>query len=194
MKASPSYGYGFLPLNAKHEARERDYFFALGFACWGMWAGAGAVQLFARLGTRWRFAGVAVAVLPFFLNFSATDRAHGPAAMAPLDSARRILTPAPRNAVIFAYGDNDTYPVWYAQQVEGDRLDVTTVTIPLLGAEWYRAELARRHNLLTNDYVGKWRGFGATMSEICTAARSLGRPVIAKSVADRPAIPAACSN
>jgi hypothetical protein len=65
---------------------------------------------------------------------------------------------------VFAYGDNDTYPVWYAQQVEGDRLDVTTVTVPLFGAEWYRAELARRHKLLTNDYVTKWRGFGATMS------------------------------
>jgi hypothetical protein len=194
MKASPSFGYGFLPVNAKHEARERDYFFALGFACWGMWAGAGVVRVFARLGTRMRFAGLAIAVVPFFLNFNATDRAHGPEATAPLDSAKRILIPAPRNAVVFAYGDNDTYPVWYAQQVEGDRLDVTTVTIPLLGAEWYRAELARRHKLLTNDYVTQWRGFGATMSEICTTARSLDRPVVAKRVADRPAIPEACSD
>ena len=39
LKAGPSYGVGFLPTNAPHEARERHYFFVLGFVCWGLWAG-----------------------------------------------------------------------------------------------------------------------------------------------------------
>jgi hypothetical protein len=193
MKASPSYGGGFLPLNAKHEARERDYFFALAFICWGLWAGAGAVRSFAKLGTRWSYAGVLVAILPFFLNVPATNRARSPEATAAIDSARRILLPAPKRAIVFAYGDNDTYPVWYAQQVENIRRDVRVVTIPLLGAGWYRTELARRDSLLSQEFVSSWRGSTPTMEAICTAARKAGRPVIAFVVRDRPALPPACS-
>jgi Protein of unknown function (DUF2723). len=74
MKASPSYGEGFLPTYAKHEARERDYFFALGFVCWGLWAGAGAVALFRRLNPRAAVAGVALAAVPMVLNWSAVNR------------------------------------------------------------------------------------------------------------------------
>jgi hypothetical protein len=192
MKASPSYGEGFLPLNAKHEARERDYFFALGFLCWGMWAGAGAVRAFARAGPRLRYAGLLVAVAPFLFNFSATDRAHGPSARAARDSAMRILTSAPKNAVVFAYGDNDTYPVWYMQNVEDVRGDVTTITIPLLGASWYRAELARRHTLLDRDKIEHWRGYEETLASVCARAVEMNRPVVAKVVRDRPAPPKNC--
>lgn len=192
MKASPSYGHGFLPANASHEARERDYFFALGFVCWGLWAGAGAVRAFARAGPRLRYVGVIVAILPFFLNFSATDRAHGANARAARDSAMRILASAPRNAVVFAYGDNDTYPVWYAQQVERFRTDVTTITIPLLGAGWYREELARRHGLLDEDKVVHWLGYEGTLAIICGNAREIGRPVVAKQVTNRPKPPPVC--
>jgi hypothetical protein len=177
MKAGPSYGEGFLAAGAKHEARERDYFFALGFVCWGMWAGAGAICAFARLGRRTGVIGLAVAILPFFLNRPAVDRSNIPAGTAPIDSAGRILHPAQRNAVVFAYGDNDTYPVWYAQQVEHTRRDVTVITIPLLGATWYRAELARRYGLLSPEYVRTWRGVDATIAAIVTAAVKLGRPV-----------------
>jgi hypothetical protein len=192
LKAGPSYGEGFLPPGAKHEARERDYFFALGFLCWGVWAGAGAVRGFSRLNSRWKYAGVLVAILPAFLNAPATNRARKPDATAAIDSARRILLPAPQRAVVFAYGDNDTYPVWYAQQVENARRDVTLVTIPLLGATWYRAELARRDSLLDDSYVAKWRGPAPTMEAICAAAKKSGRAVIARPVRDRPAIPSGC--
>ena len=176
MKASPSYGHGFLPPGAKHEARERDYFFALAFVCWGIWAGAGAVTSLRRLGPRAAFAGLAVAALPFALNFSAVDRSSPPVATAAHDSALRILAPAPSRAVVLAYGDNDTYPVWYAQEVEGIRRDVTTVTVPLLGASWYRAELARRHELLED--LG-WRGTDSVLAMLCRETLEAGRAFIA---------------
>jgi hypothetical protein len=194
MKASPSYGGGFLPETAKHEARERDYFFALAFLCWGVWAGAGAVRIFMRVNPRWAFAGIIVALLPAVLNMPATNRRAGLDEVAPRDSALRILTPAPPNAVVFAYGDNDTYPVWYMQQVEQKRRDVTTVTIPLLGARWYRAELARRFNLLDSDHVDRWRGDESTLANICDGAARLRRPVVAKKVRDRPGIPKNCQS
>jgi hypothetical protein len=129
---------------------------------------------------------------PFFLNFKATDRARGPEAHAARDSAMRILSNSPQHAVVFAYGDNDTYPVWYMQQVEGYRTDVTPVTIPLLGASWYRAELARRDSLLDADKVAHWRGYNATLGTICIRAHEKGRPVVAEIVRDRPAIPDEC--
>ena len=183
MKASPSYGHGFLPPGAKHEARERDYFFALAFVCWGLWAGSGAVSYFRRFGARWGLAGVAVAALPFALNFSAVNRSAMPVATAARDSALRILTGAPARAVVFAYGDNDTYPVWYLQEVEKLRRDVTTVTVPLLGAGWYRAELSRRHGLMD---LSQWKGADSALTLICRLASEQGRPVVAQGGAGRP--------
>jgi len=178
MKASPSYGEGFLPLGATHEARERDYFFALAFICWGVWAGGAAVRIFARLHPRARYAGIAVAFLPAVLNWSAVDRRSDAVSHAARDSAMSILSSAPPRAVVFANGDNDTYPVWYLQQADGIRKDVTVVTIPLLGAQWYRQELLRRQQLLELPYVAQWRGVGETYSAICSKSRQLGRPVV----------------
>ncbi|HUQ46669.1 MAG TPA: DUF2723 domain-containing protein [Gemmatimonadaceae bacterium] len=192
MKASPSYGEGFLAATAKHEARERDYFFALGFICWGLWAGAGSVALLRRLNPRAALVGVAFASLPVILNWSAVDRRQSPKAFAARDSAQRIFSRAPMNAVVFALGDNDTYPVWYMQEVEGRRRDVTSITLPLLGAKWYRQELARRHQLLDSGYVDDWKGIGKTYANICTRARELGRPVRAPSITGAPPVPEPC--
>ncbi len=150
------------------------------------------MRAFATARPRLRYAGLFVAVAPFLLNFSAIDRAHGPGARAARDSAMRILTSAPKNAVVFAYGDNDTYPVWYMQSVEGIRRDVTTITIPLLGASWYRAELARRHRLLDRDKIEHWRGYEETLASVCARAAEMNRPVLAKVVRDRPEPPKNC--
>jgi hypothetical protein len=194
MKASPSYGAGFLPAAAKHEARERDYFFALGFMCWGMWAGAGAVRFLRGFGWQGRAVAVCIACLPGILNFNAVDRSRWPQAYAARLNAQRDLIPDPRNAVFFAAGDNDTYPVWYMQEVEGLRRDVTPVTLPLLGATWYREELARRHHLLGPEFVESWRGLGPTYAELCTRSRALGRPVLVPRMAGAPPVPPSCKN
>jgi len=86
-----------------------------------------------------------------------------------------ILDELPQRAVVFVAGDNDSYPLWYAQQVEGRRRDVTVVTTPLLGAPWYGRELERRYGLLPVA------GNGAVdlKRRIADAARSKGRPVAA---------------
>lgn len=192
MKTSPSYGEGFLAATAKHEARERDYFFALGFICWGLWAGAGSVALFRRLNPRAAVAGVAFAALPMFLNWNAVDRRGSPKAFSARDSAQRILTRSPQNAVVFAVGDNDTYPVWFMQEVDGLRRDVTTVTLPLLGAKWYRQELARRHALVGQEFVDDWRGVGATYANICKRARELSRVLVTPDIDGAPPVPQTC--
>jgi hypothetical protein len=77
-------------------------------------------------------------------NWPSANRAKSPDGSAARQVALALLGSAPRDAVLFLDGDNDSYPVWYLQRVEGVRRDVLPVTIPLLPAEWYPAEIARR--------------------------------------------------
>ena len=172
LKAGRSFAWGFIPDDAKHEARDRDYFFVLGFWAWGIWAGLGAVDLARRLRLS-NWIGVAAAALPIALNWSAVNRRSEPEASMPRELASALLEQLPPRTVLFVAGDNDTYPLWYAQAVEGMRRDVTVVTLPLLGAEWYVAELRRRWGLSSN---------GAGLPErvarqIASSARAQGRPL-----------------
>jgi len=197
LKASPSYGGSFIPATARHEARERDYFFSLAFMCWGLWAGFGAVRLLRRLGRKspsdelfvnapamtkvrvsWLpVAGVLAALVPIALNWSAVSRRIEPGSSEARRGAIRVLATAPPAAVILAHADNETYPVWYLQEVERRRRDVTIVVVPLLPATWYRAELARRHALLPEDFVPTWKGARRLLAAICDAAARQNRPV-----------------
>lgn len=175
MRASPSFGWGILPANAIREARERDYFFVLSFWAWGLWAGYGAVTLAQRLRVRPLF-GVLVAALPLVLNWSAITRRHEPEAELPRRLGDALLNSAPTRAVLFVDGDNDTYPLWFLQQVDSLRRDVTVVTVPLLGADWYKAELSRRYGLLPTGARGSERDL---TESIAARARDQGRPVAA---------------
>lgn len=183
LHAGPSYGFGILPGDAPHEARERDYFFAIAFALWGAWAGIGATRLGAWVAGRLNKASAAgavalfVAASPLALNWRATNRAQdGPPTLA-ARFARALLDSTSPNAVLLVAGDNDTYPLWYEQIVERRRPDVTVVTIPLLPAQWYRAELSRRHKLIQNSAVDSWRGLEATIEAVAARAGELGRPL-----------------
>lgn len=184
LKAGPSFGYGVLPPDADREARERDYFFALGFAAFGLWVGQGAVvlgRIVARRARRpqLRVAGLALAALPIALNWRGVDRRRQPAASLPNAFARATLESVPPRAVLFVAGDNDTYPLWYAQVAGNIRRDVSIVTVPLLGAEWYRAELARRGALYERLDTARWRGEKAEVAAIGAHASRHGRPIAA---------------
>ncbi|MBA3559127.1 MAG: DUF2723 domain-containing protein [Gemmatimonadaceae bacterium] len=176
-KAGASLGYGLVP-DVSHEARERDYFFALAMWVWGTWAGYGAVALASRFSARLVPIGVMVAVLPVVLNWRAADRRRGPDAGLARTSADAILWSAPRNAVLLTAGDNDSFPLWYLQTVEQARADVTVVVTPLLGALWYREQLERREGVLVNEEIVRtWRGLAPTIASIAATARTNGRPL-----------------
>src|SRR5438105_4816321 len=116
--------------------RERDYFFVVSFKVWGVFAAFGLVLL-----VRWfsqvssARAGLAVAsflaLVPFAANFKAASRRHGPDATAARDFAYNLVQSVEPYGVLFAYGDNDTFPVWYLQEVEGIRQDVTLINLSL---------------------------------------------------------------
>ena len=177
LRAGPSFGYGILPDDAPREPRERDYFFALAFFTWGMWAGIGAVAAALRVARGRAWIGVVVAALPIALNWRAVDRGRMPEAAVPRALARELLAAVPERAVLFVWGDNDTYPLWYLQQVEGVRTDVTVVTVPLLGADWYRDELRRRHALVRTEDLASWRGQSEEVAAVAERAREADRPV-----------------
>ena len=174
----PSIGYGILPNTFPREARERDYFYVFGFWAWGVWAGIGVVAA-ARRTRRPAWAGVLVACLPIALNWRAVTRRVEPEARMPLALARAFLESTPEDGVLFAMGDNDSYPLWYAQQVKGVRPDVAIVTIPLLPTRWYREQIAERFDLMDSADVLGYDGRWAESSRIAGRAAQLGRPVAA---------------
>ncbi|MES3033975.1 MAG: DUF2723 domain-containing protein [Gemmatimonadota bacterium] len=143
LRAGPSYGVGVLPAGALHEARERDYFFALAFWVWGLWIGIGACALARR-----RQVPVALAaVVPLAMcvgSWRAVTRAAWPDRSLASAVAGELLQHVPRNGLLLTAGDNDTYPLWYRQAVDGLRPDVQVVVMSLLPADWYLREGARR--------------------------------------------------
>ena len=132
-----------------HEVRERDYFFDVSFQMWGVFAALGVARLAAILAARRRAVvgialGVVVTIFPFGANFMAASRRHGADAYAARDFAYNLLQSVEPYGVLFGFGDNDTFPVWYLQEVEGVRQDVTLINLSLANLDWYLRQLAQR--------------------------------------------------
>ena len=145
------------------EVRDRDYFYLWSFSAWGVWAGLGLMfiwesiaSLFGsekqKLGrelvdeprsTSWLKASpiLAVALIPLFTNWSTAPR-RGQTETA--DFARDLLNSVEPYGVLVVVGDNDTFPLWYAQEVEGVRKDVVVANTSLLNTDWYTRQLIRR--------------------------------------------------
>ncbi|MBN2289829.1 MAG: tetratricopeptide repeat protein, partial [Candidatus Glassbacteria bacterium] len=134
-----------------HEVRERDYFFIVSFAFFGVWSGLGLAAVLDRLRKAFAvdtddpklrkpvFYLLAAAVLlpglvPLILNFGKVDRSGN---YIPPDYARNVMNSLEPGAIIFTNGDNDTYPLWYIREVEGVRTDCRVVNLSLLNTGWY---------------------------------------------------------
>lgn len=145
------------------EVRERDYFFIVSFSLWGLWAGIGLAALWQWFGARMQDArGAAaterpplaaaavfiVALIPLAFNWSWASRAHDWTAR---DWAVNLLNSVEPYGVVFTNGDNDTFPLWYAQEVEGVRQDVTVIVMSYLNTDWYVQQI----NKLTAPCAGR---------------------------------------
>ena len=168
------------------EVRDRDYFFTPGFVFFALVIGLGISRvlsyLLEELG-KWkvnqRISGIAVYGLSavFLLApLSTLQRGlHSPNNRRnnylPYDYAYNILNSCERDAIIFTNGDNDTFPLWFIQEVENIRKDVRVINLSLLNTDWYILELKNRMNVpisLTYDQI-KWseevrRSDGITIS------------------------------
>ncbi|MFW5951481.1 MAG: protein O-mannosyl-transferase family [Gemmatimonadota bacterium] len=136
-----------------HEVRERDYFFIVSFSMWGLWAGIGIFTLWRRMAQRLSDAGsfatggrryamaspvLILAILPLVLNWGRADRSDDYAAR---DWAYNLLMSVEPYGVLFTNGDNDTFPLWYLQEVEGIRRDVTVIVMSYLNTPWYAQQI-----------------------------------------------------
>lgn len=188
LRAGPSFGVGVLPADAVHEARERDYFFVLGFWAWGLLAGAGVTVIAATLARRLpapvALLPLSLVLVPVLANRPVADRTLEPMASLPRTYARLLLDAVPQGGVLVSGGDNDTFLLWYLQQVEDYRADVSIVTVPLLGAEWYRGDLAAQR-LLDSAYVRQWAGLNSSLQSVMRNAALLRRPVRVSALLER---------
>ena len=146
-----NFKYGFslypdIPIDF-HEVRERDYFYILGFYVWGLYAGMGIAVVWERVARRLNEGRqsylraspvLGLALIPLVFNFGLADRRGDFAAR---DWAYNILQSLEPYAILFTNGDNDTFPLWYLQEVEGIRRDVTVIVHSYLGTSWYPKQL-----------------------------------------------------
>jgi hypothetical protein len=140
------YGYswpgdGQIPMEWR-EVRERDYFFIVSFSLWGVWSGIGLAALWQTLAARiarpralaLTAPVLAIALIPLAFNWGWADRANDYSAR---DWAYNLLQSVEPYGVLFTNGDNDTFPLWYLQEVEGIRRDVTVMVMSYLNTPWY---------------------------------------------------------
>lgn len=138
---------------AGNQPRERDYAYVGSFYAFAIWIGLGVMQVkewlqkllpsnIANL-TAALVTLLAVPVLMASQEWDDHDRSKKTLAR---DLARNYLESCAPNAILFSYGDNDTYPLWYAQEVEGIRRDVRVINYSLLGIDWYINQLRYKVN------------------------------------------------
>ena len=148
---------------APHEVRDRDYFFLWSFSAWGVWAAFGllyvwesvaalfgtdtvkvgreSVTLPTQRGLAFGAPVLALAFVPLFANWHWASRAGHRDTR---DFAADLLNSVEPYGVLITVGDNDTFPLWYAQEVEGIRKDVVVANTSLLNTDWYVRQLIRR--------------------------------------------------
>ncbi len=135
-----------------YEPRERDYAYAGSFFAYSIWVGLGITGILElikhALGNN-RIAaygalGLSFAAVPLWMahqNWPSHDRSDNYVAR---DYAYNLLNSVEENAIIFTNGDNDTFPLWYLQEVERIRTDVRVVNLSLLNTDWYIRQLRDR--------------------------------------------------
>jgi hypothetical protein len=133
------------------EVRERDYFFIVSFSLWGLWTGIGIAALWQSLADWLERKGRAqslataspvllLACLPLVLNWTWASRKNDYSSR---DWAYNLLMSVEPYAIVFTNGDNDTFPLWYLQEVEGIRQDVTVMVMSYLNTPWYVRQIKR---------------------------------------------------
>jgi hypothetical protein len=133
------------------QPRERDYAYSGSFYAFAIWIGLGVMAIFDSLGSRFRKGAPAIALSLICLllvpgimareNWDDHDRSGRYTAR---DVAADYLNTCAPNAILFTNGDNDTFPLWYAQEVEGIRTDVRVVNLMLLNMDWYIDQMKRK--------------------------------------------------
>lgn len=133
------------------EPRERDYIYVGSFYIFTIWIGVGVMfiadllkKILSNDVTR-AIASTAIAlVAPVIMVAQGWDNHNRNHRYHSVDFARNMLNSCAPNAILFTGGDNDTFPLWYVQEVEGFRTDVRVCNLSLLGTDWYIDQMKRK--------------------------------------------------
>jgi len=126
-----------------YQPRERDYAYVGSFFAFAIWTGIGALGVLQILKIQLKKTTtplllslilLGIPTLMAYENWDDHDRSNRYTAR---DFAKNYLSSCKPNAILFTMGDNDTFPLWYVQEVEGYRTDVRVVNLSLLNTDWY---------------------------------------------------------
>ena len=139
---------------APNEPRERDYAYAGSFYAYAIWIGLGVLGLFEYFTQRIKqlnttgvaciVTGICLFAIPINMAAENWDDHTRAGRYATIAHAKNYLNSCEPNAILFTYGDNDTFPLWYAQEVEGVRRDIRIVNLSLLAGPWYIDQIRRK--------------------------------------------------
>ena len=136
------------------EPRERDYALVGSFYVFAIWIGMGAFYLSNELRKIWNNAwaksiavGICLISVPFLMAYQNWDDHDRSGRYTAQSVAKSYLTSIQKDkgAMIFTIGDNDTFALWYAQDIEGYRTDVRPINTSLLATDWYIDQMKRKN-------------------------------------------------
>ena len=154
------------------EPRERDYAYGGSFYVFCIWIGFSVFALTDILKKYLKpetavgiVLGTCLLAAPVLMGFQEWDDHDRSQRTTVRDMAADYLHSCAPNAILFTYGDNDTYPLWYAQEVEGIRPDIRIVNLSLLGIDWYVKQMHEKveespalpFSLASEKYFGELR-------------------------------------
>jgi hypothetical protein len=141
---------------AGYQPRERDYAYAGACYAFAIWIGLGVLwvkeqaEKFVFKGrsslANYATAGLCFLAVPVLMGSQEWDDHDRSKKTLARDIGKDYLESCPPNAILISFGDNDTYPLWYAQEVEGIRPDVRVMNYSLLGTDWYINQLRYKVN------------------------------------------------
>ena len=176
------------------QVRERDYAYAGSFYVFALWIGLGVLALqnwFEKLFRKqdgMPAAALAVAlglVVPVLMGCQNWDDHDRSGRYTAIDMAWNHLNSCGPNALLVTHGDNDTFPLWYAQEVEGIRTDVRIVNSSLLGTDWYIDQMKCRFydsDPLPISIPRKQYLYGT--NDFCPVIDVVDRPILASEAID----------
>ena len=139
---------------AGNQPRERDYAYVGSFYAFAIWIGLGVLyvkELFSKfiknsMMTNVVAGGLCLLAVPVLMASQEWDDHDRSKKTLARDLAIDYLESCAPNAILISFGDNDTYPLWYAQEVQGIRQDVRVINSSLLGTDWYINQLRYKVN------------------------------------------------
>lgn len=132
-----------------YQPRERDYAYAGSFYAFAIWIGFGVLFIYDKLSKKAATMGIAIGstalslIVPGIMAKEGWNDHDRSLRTLSRDVAINYLQSCAPNAILFTNGDNDTFPLWYAQEVEGIRTDVRVVNLSLLQTDWYINQMRR---------------------------------------------------